>query len=170
MPPQKKFGDLPKAARERAYAIGERRFGLSKSAVRNRYNRGTYDPYARKEPEKRIPKEFRGQMIVTSEGLDVNWEALARQNISRMIGPDSGSEYYKYNDAQVREHVAMASTEVQRAMALATIDEFMELAFVRNPDEAVPLPFGLTVRDIGYYVDSKKHPGQREWINLFWYH
>ena len=44
---KRRFGDLSKEARDRAARIGRERFDLNRRQVRERYNRGTYNPYER---------------------------------------------------------------------------------------------------------------------------
>lgn len=163
---RKKFSELSPRAKARAYAAGDR-FDLTKPQVARRYNAGTYNPFARKDPLMRLPAEYRsGEPIITPEGrVDVDWRALARQNISRHFEDRGG----KYSPERVRENVARAPEKIQRIMARATSDELIELAHVQNPLFTGELPFNMDAWDIGYITISQK-TGEHEWHNFFWYH
>lgn len=159
MAARKQWGDLSKRSRDRAARIAKQRFGLERDQVRRRYNRGTYNPYARGDPLKRVPAEFRSQAVEVAPGqVEIDWPALALQNMHRYLG-----DYYKWSEDSVVEHLSHASTEVLRVMATASEDEIMEFAFIQNPEDRFVLPRGLSVEDIGYYRNG-------EWHNIFWYH
>jgi hypothetical protein len=168
----RRWGDLSKSAQERALRIAKDRYDLTENQVRKRYNRGTYNPYARSDPLLRIPLEFRHEPLYTEQGeLTVDWGALAKQNMTRVFGPASRyGERIKWNEFQVEKNIDRASEKVLRLMAQASESELEEIAFIQNPSENVALPGTLKMEDIGYYVGSKKKPGEREWINIFWYH
>lgn len=165
MAKRKQWGDLSKDARDRAASIAERRFGLTRRQVRERYNRGSYNPFARGDPLQRVPAEFRGQAVEVAPGqIGVDWSALALQNMTRHLG-----DFYKWSEDSVVENLSHASDELLRVIATATTDEIMEFAFIQNPEERYALPRGLSVDEIGYYVIGKKS-GKPEWVNIFWYH
>jgi hypothetical protein len=165
MAKNRKFGDLSKDARDRAARIGKRDYGLDRRAVRERYNRGTYNPFARGSAELRIPAEFRHEAVITETGaVKVDWSALALSNMKRHLG-----DYFKWNQFEVVRNISHAPEKVQRAMAMATEDELVSIAHIQNPEESAELPLGLDMESIGYYVIGPKS-GKQEWINIFWYH
>lgn len=133
-------------------------YGLSRKQVRDRYNRGTFNPFARTRPELRIPKEIRNYTEPTTG--EVDWREAALANVRYYL-----SDYFKYNDQNVVSAIYdYASPEALRAMAMMSEDELISLAHVQDESEFLPdLPRGLTTRDIGYY---RNH----EWHNIFWYH
>lgn len=158
-PPRRQFGDLSKSARDRAARAG-REYGLNRRQVRERYNRGTFNPLARKDSPLRVPAELRREAVITESGeISVDWEALALTNMQNRLG-----DYFKWNMFAVVENISHSTPAVLYAMAMATEDELMQFAFVQSPDEDAQLPYGLTPRDIFYQDDNGK------WINPFWYH
>ncbi len=168
----RRWGDLSKSAQERAARIADQRYGLTREQVRRRYNRGTFNPFARGDPLLRIPAEFRHEAVYNEQDeLVVDWGALAKQNMARVFGPSGRyGERIKWNEHTVERNIDHAGESVLRLMAQASESELEELAFIQNPSESVALPGELKMKDIGYYVGSKKNPGEREWINIFWYH
>lgn len=167
----RRWSDLSKTAQERAARIGKERFDLTHEQVRRRYNRGTYNPYARGDPLLRVPLEFRHEVDFDEQGRPVvDWAALAKQNMMRTFGPGGRyGERIKWNEFQVERNIDRAKEPVLRIMARASESELEEIAFIQNPSEDIALPGELTMEDIGYYVRGKKS-GEREWINIFWYH
>lgn len=156
----RKFGSLSAAARSRAVRAGQE-YGLTRRQVRERYNRGTYNPFARTDPRMRVPAEYRSQAVRLENGqIGVDWAALAQQNMSGRLG-----DYFKWSEDRVVANIAHASPEAQHVMAVATEDELIALAYIQTPGEAegLQLPYGLTADDIGYYANG-------EWRNIFWYH
>lgn len=156
MSKRRTFGQLSKNAQDRVLRAG-REYGLDRKQIRDRYNRGTFNPLARRE-RLRVPTEFR-EFTPPSTG-ETDWKAAAIANIRYHL-----SDYYKYNDSTMLIAVErLASEDVLKAMALLTEDELISLAHVQSQYEFLPnLPHGLTTADIGYY---KNH----EWHNIFWYH
>jgi hypothetical protein len=166
MAARKKFGELTARAKARAYAAGGR-FDLSKRAVAARYNAGTYNPFARKDPLMRLPAEYRSEPVITEAGTyTVDWRALAVTNITYHLQDNSGG---KFNPGRVRENVARAPEKIQRIMARASMHELSELAHIQNPTFTGEIPFNLDAWQIGYITISQK-TGEHEWHNLFWYH
>lgn len=157
MAKRRTFGQLSKSSRERAVRAGEV-YGLSRKQVRDRYNRGSFNPFARTRPELRVPQEVRQYQSPASGEID--WKEAALANVRYHL-----SDYFKYEDFSVVEQVyEHASPEALKAMALMSEDELISLAHVQDQSEFLPnLPRGLTTKDIGYY---KNH----EWHNIFWYH
>jgi len=160
----RKFGDLSKAARDRAARAG-REYGLSRDAVRKRYNRGTYNPLAR-DPSKNIPREYQRR---SGPGVDfpvaVDWQELALENMRARL-----SDYFKYNDDAVVYFTQNMSDAMARIVAMATEDELLQYASIQPDSEGNPpsievwnLPPGITLNDVSVYVDGK-------WNNIFWYH
>lgn len=161
MPKRKRFGDLSKKARERAARAG-REYGLSRAAVRARYNRGTYNPLST-DPVKRLPREL--QDLADEEG-NVDWAQLAEDNFIDKLG-----DYVKFNEDAVIENLhGYGNERLWRVVAMATEDELYGWAFVQPVNGQAPersafynLPSGLSVSDVGYYTNDK-------WNNIFWYH
>lgn len=161
MPKRKRFGDLTKAARERAYRAGKVH-GLSREAIRKRYNRGTYNPLST-DPLKRLPAELRPH---ADEAGNVDWADLAERNMISKL-----RDYYTFNeDVAVANIHEYGNERVWKVMAMATEDELVTWASVQDVDGRAPdreafagLPGGLNVGDVGYYTNGK-------WNNIFWYH
>lgn len=159
----RKFGELSKTARERATRTGKREYGLTARQVRERYNRGTYNPFARGDPRERVPVEWRPYV---GEDGKVIWQDAALDNIRIHL-----SDYYKYIDDSVVYYTEHANDTVARIMAMATEDELVQWAKPQPDSEGNPpsidtwvgLPSGLTLNDVGVYVHG-------EWNNIFWYH
>lgn len=163
--PNRQFGSLSKAARDRAARAGAQ-YGLTRRQVRERYNRGTYNPFARQDPLQRIPPEFRGEASLTPGGqIVVDWDALALTNMNAIFGEASPyGERIKWNEFTVMTNIANMPERVVRVMAMATEDEMYEFAYVRSRDENVRLPYGLTAADIFWQDENGS------WRNAFWYH
>lgn len=156
----RRFGDLSKSARDRAARAG-REYGLSRAAVRARYNRGTYNPLST-DPVKRLPREL--QQVASAEG-EIDWAQLAEDNVL-----DKLRDYYKFNEFAVVDHIHNYGNEtIWRVMATATEDELLAWASVQDvngeaPDiESFPNLGGLSIDDVGYYTNGR-------WNNIFWYH
>lgn len=165
---RKKFGELTPRAKARAYAAGGK-FQLSKQQVARRYNAGTYNPFARRDPMMRVPAELRDKPLQISETgqITVNWLAAAESNMLSLLADPGG---VKFNEATILENVARASEKVQRVMALATVSELTELASIQKPEDAPDdMPFDLTGAEI-FYVKISQKTGKHEWYNIFWYH
>ncbi len=147
---------------------GGERYNLTRKQVRDRYNRGTFNPFARARPELRVPREFRPHELTSG---DVDWREAALANVRRHL-----SDYFKYNDHNVvsnvytysshtlQQVIDKASLKALQVMAAASEDELISIAHVQNEAEVIEnLPRKLTIKDIGY-----KRRG--EWGNVFWYH
>jgi len=160
---QKKWGELSKAARDRAARAGAR-YGLNRNAVRQRYNRGTYNPLSR-DPLKNKPREVR--KYVTETGA-VDWHEAALQNMRLTFG-----DYYKYpaaNDDAIVGRIYSLSDAMAEYVATASEDELLRLASFQPDADGNPppiedwhLPPGMTLDDVSVYVNG-------EWTNPFWYH
>lgn len=158
----RKFGNLSEAAKHRAVVAGQR-YGLSKRAVAERYNRGTYNPFARGDPLQRVPKEWRRFANRFEDGsVGVDWAEAAQANMLSLYG-----DYFKWSEDRVVSNIDHASEATQRAMAMATADEIMQIALIQTEAEAIALqgqlPFDLKAKDFGYTRNG-------EWRNIFWYH
>ena len=151
------FGKLSKVSRERAVERGKI-FHLSQKQVRDRYNRGTFNPLSR-DPGQNVPTEYRGR----------DWHRMAQDNIYSALG-----DYNKYNDQAVLEvqeaQFPDKRNELLQLLALATADEIYTWAKVQDVDGRAPpksafigLPPGYTVNDMGYYTNGR-------WNNILWYH
>lgn len=155
------FGELSKQARDRAARAG-REYGLSRRQVRERYNRGTYNPFARTARE-RVPVQFRAQATAAGE---VDWHEAALDNVRRTLG-----DFVKYADDTVVYLTENVSDQMARLIAMASESELLAWAKPQpdsegNPppiDSWVGLPSWVTIDDLSVYVNG-------EWNNPFWYH
>ena len=159
---KRRFGELSKTARNRAARMG-REYGLNRRQVRERYNRGTYSPFAR-QPERRVPVQYRP--FASAGSSDVDWQEAALDNLRAKLG-----DYFKFSDDAVVFYTSHASDDVARLMATASEDELLGWASVQPDAEGNPpdieafkgLPPGMTIDDVSVYVND-------EWHNIFWYH
>jgi hypothetical protein len=165
MPKRKRFGELSKAARDRAERAGKE-YGLNRAAVRGRYNRGTYNPLSR-DPLARLPREVR--LHADPETGEVDWQDLALENIRRHL-----SHYFKYIDDSVVFFTQRMNVRTARIVSMATEDELLKYAspqpimqrdgtFRPPPIEQWGLPPDVTLADVSVMVNG-------EWNNIFWYH
>jgi hypothetical protein len=162
MAKRRTFGQLSKRAQERALRAG-REYGLERKQVRDRYNRGTFNPLSSR-PQLRVPTELR-RFTPPDTGV-TDWREAALANVRYHL-----SDYWKFNNHTITENVdEHASPELLKIIALASEGELIEFALVQEEDsDSLSLPHGLTKADIGYYVHGKKS-GKPEWVNIFWYH
>jgi hypothetical protein len=158
---KRKFGELSKSARDRAARAGSR-FGLTRRQVRERYNRGTYSPFAN-EPSRRVPTQYRP--YASAGTSDVDWQEAALDNMRKTF-----EDYFKFNDDAVVYYTSNMSDEVARLVAMASEDELLQWASMQPDGEGNPppienwgLPPGITLDDVSAYVDG-------QWNNIFWYH
>jgi hypothetical protein len=161
MAKNRKWGSLSKTARNRAARAGER-YGLSRDAVRARYNRGTYNPLAR-DPVKRLPRELQGHATDTGQ---VDWQDLARDKMLSVL-----SDYYKFNSDRITFNVSRMNDDVAELVAMSTENEILAWASMQPdaegnppPIEDWPLPPGFTLEDVSLY------DADGNWYNIFWYH
>lgn len=168
----KGFGSLSKESRDRAARAGSE-YGLSRSQVRGRYNRGTYNPFARADPMVRVPREYRPHTEVINGKPVTDWQQAAYENYNKHVGPGSPKgETFKYNRYTVAENADHASEAIARLMAMASESELRAWASAQPdangnppPIEAFPgLPPGIKIGDLGYRDSGGS------WINIFWYH
>jgi hypothetical protein len=163
-PPRVKWGDLSKERRDRAARAGKR-YGLSRDAVRGRYNRGTYNPLS-KDPVKNKPREVRRYI---GGGGQVDWRRAALDTIRYHL-----SDYYKFNDQAVIYYTQNMTLRMAEFVATASEDELIRFASIQpieneDGDKVAPpigdwgLPPGFTDTDVQVYVNG-------EWHNPFWYH
>lgn len=155
--PRKQWHQLSPAARDRAARQAAKDYGLSRKQARERYNRGTYRPFAR-QPLNRIPQN--APRYPVSLGRDLKDAAI--KNIDRVLG-----DRFKYNRFTVLDAIQNhASVEALQRMAGASEDELITWASAqpnRNGSSAEKgTPFWL--RNLGWYGDDGK------WHNVFWYH
>lgn len=155
-----RWGRLKPASRERAAEAGKR-YGLSRDAVRARYNRGTYNPLA-KDPLKRLPREVRQR---AGPGGVVDWRGLALDSMRARL-----SDYYGYNDDRVVFMAENMSLRAAEFIATSTESELTKFASIHPdasgqfpPIEDWGLPPGFTLDDVTIEVDG-------ELYNVFWYH
>lgn len=159
-----KWGRLPKEDRARATRAGER-WGLSRDAVRGRFNRGTYDPLS-DNPVEALPREVRKYVYETGGGeVAIDWQSAAERNMRLTF-----QDYYKWNADTVvylTEHMSDALAEY---VATASEDDLVNLASLQPDAEGNPppiedwnLPPNITLDDLDVRIDG-------EWYNPFWYH
>lgn len=163
--PKRKFGDLGKAARERAARAG-REYGLTRRQTRERYNRGTFNPLS-SDPGKRVPLEYRH--FTGPGGTGVDWQEAALDNLRAKFG-----DYFKVNDDTLVFNAYHMSDDIARLVATAGEDELSAWASIQpDADGNAPdietlrdagLPDWVTLDDIGTYDDDGN------WYNIFWYH
>lgn len=149
------FGKLTKASRDRAARVGARDYGLSRRQVRERYNRGTYRPFA-KRPGDRVPKHSPVRPVTGPDVLN-DLRDRAQQNFDRQLG-----DTFKYNRSTVVNAIQNhASVAALRRMAGASEDELLTWASVQKRyGKSTP----SWLRNMGW-VDEKG-----KWNNVFWYH
>lgn len=149
---RKQWHQLSRAARDRAARRAAEQFGLSRRQARERYNRGTYRPFA-KDPVNRIPAN--APRMPVSLGRDLKEAAI--KNIDAKIG-----DYFSYNRATVLDAIQHhASSEALIRMAGASEDELVTWASSQTA-KGKRTPHWL--KNLGWYGDDGK------WHNIFWYH
>jgi hypothetical protein len=170
---KRQFGQLSKRARDRA-ARNAKEFDLTRRQVRERYNRGTYNPLAPRTSIQHIPRELRRYAVELEDGtITVSWQRAAYANMRHAFGPDSPKgERIKWNDERTQDAIySLASEAIARVMALASDKELEAWARPQPDANGNPPPFesweglpaGLTMADMGYTTDGG-------WNNIFWYH
>src|SRR6201999_2093464 len=98
--PRKQWHQLTPQARERAARQAAKDYGLSRKQARERYNRGTYRPFA-KEPVNRIPKHAPRLPIAFGRAL----KDAAIKNMDRKLGA-----YFQYNRFAVLDAIENHAT------------------------------------------------------------
>lgn len=166
MAKRKRFGDLPKDARDRAARIGERNFDLTRRQVRERYNRGTYNPFARGSAANRVPLEFRP--FASAGSTDIDWQDAALDNMRKIY-----EDYFKLNDDTLVYNAFHMSDDLARVVAMASEDQLTAWASIQPDAEGnmpdievwrdLGLPDSVTAEDLDMRIDG-------EWHNPFWYH
>lgn len=159
-----KWGRLPAEDRARAARAGER-WGLSRDAVRGRFNRGTYDPLG-SDPVKALPREVARYAHETSTGaVSIDWQDAALHNMRNTFG-----DYFKYNDDAVVFFAENMSETLAEYVATASEDDLLRLAAIQPDADGNPppiedwgLPPNITMDDLTIEVNG-------EWYNPFWYH
>lgn len=174
---RKTFGQLSKRSQHRLVIAGER-YGLTRQEAYRAYNKGEWNPFARGDALKRVPKEFREYAEERTGGtVGIDWHQAAYDNYFRLLGPGNSvkGETYKFNRYTVLDNAYRASEEIARIMALSTEDDLRGLASPQPDANGNPppiehfqsvLPFtGFSVdRDLGYRDSGGS------WNNIFWYH
>jgi hypothetical protein len=135
---------------------------MTAKEVQERYDAGTYDPFASEDLLMRVPEEFRLNAIRFESGeIGVDWRGAAFTNMDAQLGDDPEWSFYSVTD-----NINHASEHVQRAMAMMTADELRSIAAIQSPASVTDLPYGLKIEDIGYYRGKTR---KSQWINAFWY-
>lgn len=159
MPHRKQWSDLTPKSRDRASRMAAEQFGLTRKQARERYNRGTFKPFA-KNPIARIPKN--APYYPVAIGRDLKTAAIT--NFDKQIG-----DYFSYNRLTVLDAVEHHATDEALArMAGATEDELTTWAQAqtsrhkgrRGSAEKTP----AWLRTLGWTDEKGK------WHNVFWYH
>lgn len=153
----RQWGNLTPVARERAARQAAKDFGLSRRQARERYNRGTYQPFAR-DPIKRIPKSAPRMPIQLGRDL----KDAAIKNMDKQLG-----EKFEYNRFTMIDAIEYhASIEALQRMAGASKDELLTWASAQpdkrnksKPEKGTP----SWLRSLGFMRKGK-------WSNVFWYH
>lgn len=147
---RKQWSQLTPAARDRAARTAARDYGLSRKQARERYNRGTYRPFA-KEPVKRIPKNAPRMPIAVGRDL----KAAAIKNMDAKLG-----DYFSYNRFTVLDAIEHhANDQALLRMAGATEDELTTWAQAQTGGRKT----AAWLKNLGWYDDG-------HWHNVFWYH
>lgn len=158
--PRHSWGSMTKESRERASADAAR-YGLTRRQARERYNRGTYRPFA-KDPVNRAPQnaphkpeDFKGG---TPESLDdLRERALA--NMDRRLGDD-----FKYVAGRFRVVDSIYNHAPRAAlirMAGASEDEIRAWAHYQSRGKYKPPTW---LEQMGW------RDSEGNWNNPFWYH
>jgi hypothetical protein len=161
-----KWGRLPAEDRARAARAGER-YGLSRDAVRGRFNRGTYNPLS-DDPIEALPREVRRYVIGSGGGvITVDWQAAAERNMRLTF-----QDYFKFNEQTVVGLTEQMSDALAEFTATASENDLLALASIQPDAEGNPPPIedwplppntNLTIDDLDMRVNG-------EWYNPFWYH
>lgn len=151
--PRQQWGELSERSRARATREAAQ-YGLTRKQARERYNRGTYKPFAR-ETVLRAPQTAPQYPIGTKRDL----EDAALRNYDRQFGDEFG--YNRFTVEYAIRNKAPLQTLVR--MAQASKDELTTWASYqtkRTNRNWKPKDFN---RDLGWYH-------QDSGSNIFWYH
>jgi hypothetical protein len=150
---RREWHQLSRPARDRAARQAASDYGLTRRQARERYNRGTYKPFAR-DPVNRIPRTSPRRPTTPEFTEDLKERAIA--NLDRTIGDRFGSIRFKYVDT-VENH---SSQDALVWLAGATEDEIETYASYQDDGRQTP----KFIRDLGWTDNDGK------WHNIFWYH
>jgi hypothetical protein len=176
--PRQSWGDLNRRSRDRA-AREAAQYGLSRRQARERYNRGTYKPFAR-EPEKRVPESVRKNPEKYPRFLATVDESQLRQDSYEHVrhALTGGMDTIGYNDSVVRANILgvrradgtvippHASLDVVLKMRSASESQLREWAKYQ-PSKSKSGPQTGTpawIKNAGW------HDGDGRWHSVFWYH
>lgn len=154
------WGRLSKSDRARAAQAGQR-YGLSRDAVRGRYNRGTYNPLS-ESPRERLPREL--QRVAGPTG-EIDWHRAAERSMIARL-----SDYYGFSEDTVAKLSEAMSDKAAEFIATASESELTKFASIQPdangiypPIEQWGLPPGFTLDDVTVEIDGER-------LNVFWYH
>jgi len=157
--PRKQWHKLSPRSRARAERIAAEHYGLTRKQARERFNRGTFRPFA-KAKEDRAPKN--APVYPVSLGKDLKAAAIA--NMDKHLG----GPYEPYNRTNVIYAIEHHATDdALRRMAGASEDELRSWASAQTrthkggKGSAERTPQWLA--NLGWYSGEK-------WNNIFWYH
>src|SRR5690348_16500922 len=125
-----RFADLPQEAQNEAIRIAERRYLMTATEVRERYDAGTYDPFAQEDLAMQVPEEFRSYAVRFESGeIGVDWHSAAYTNMQAQL-----SEEPEFSSYSLQDNIDYAPEHVQRMMAMMTADELKAVAAIESPD------------------------------------
>lgn len=152
--PRKQWGELSPRSRERASRQAAQNYGLTRKQARERFNRGTYKPFAH-EPAARAPIHAPAYPV----SLGPELKDAAFRNMDDKLGDD-----FKWNAFAVRDAIDhKANMEALIRMAGASEDELRTWASYqtkRGNKNYKPTTFN---RDLNWYDSGSRG-------NIFWYH
>jgi hypothetical protein len=142
--PRTKWADLPKEVRQRYADTGRPEFELSRRQVRERYNRGTYNPGSR-VTRLTVPTEYR----------HTDFDVLYARAVQKATFWLAGLNEDKYREGSLRERLSYASIPAWQRIIDATGDDIVSWV-----SEQTPTP--------GHEWLFVQIEGQ--WVNILWYH
>lgn len=155
----KQWSDLSPKSRDRAARMAAEQYGLTRKQARERYNRGTYKPFA-KNPVARIPKNAPHYPIAIGRDL----KEAAIRNMDAKLG-----DYFSYERLTVLDAVEHhASDDALVRMAGASEDELTTWAQAQT--SAHQGERGSGQRTPGWLKNLGWRDERGKWHNVFWYH
>lgn len=157
--PKSNWGSHSKEWRDREARKAATTWGISRRSARERYNRGTWTPYARLKTD-RIPRSIARQgNLPTSEARARIYARVNRWNQDELEWETGGRKRFKerldhIDDPKAIRFLLGMSEREFRANARWQLDEN------GKPRKGVP----KWIVDMGYEDDNGY------WHNIFWYH
>ena len=161
--PRKSWGDLTRKSRDRAARESMQKYGLTRRQVRDRYNRGTYNPFS-PAPVKKVPESVRKHPHKYPAYRDSDDFTALRDKAFANIDASLVSLTMQYNIFNVRDMIDNhATVDTLRKMADASAEDIMSWATPQTAAEARKLG-AVWKAEYGWKDDNGK------WHNVFWYH